>query len=283
MKKDDRIWERLTYVKEDKYLWERLAYVKNSKRRVLANDLNQKAPAYNFKREIFFDEEEKIEMSEEDKLLLKNKIIKKQYKRMKKEYKQAFAVVEANYIFNYFLTDIFPKYIENLTIESHNELLQGNISLLVKSYTDFKEESLDISNGLLFEKMLYSFADNRLAVMFKEPLIYLVFKTKLNQFLIKNQIIAIDVPKITKHYKVAKYFPYTNQINFATNLDSLNKALESGLQQIEEEKEDLKALMDTWNICENDIEKELGININNYNALISDTKKETKLIHKKEI
>ena len=268
MKKDDRILERL-------------AYLKSSKRRVLANDLNRKAPAYNFKREIFFDEEEKIKMSEEYKLLLKNKIIKKQYKRMKKEYKQAFAVVEANYIFNYFLIDIFPKYIERLTIENHNELLQGDISLLVKSEYDFKEESLDASNRSFTEKMLYSFADNRLAVMFKEPLIYLVFKTKLNQFLIKNQIIAIDVPKITKHYKLAKYFPYTKQINFATNFDSLNKALESGLQQIEEEKEDLKALMDTWNICENDIEKELGININNYNALIADTKKETKLIHKK--
>ena len=67
---------------------------------------------------------------------------------------------------------------------------------------------------------------------------------KLNQFLIKNGIAM--VPTLVDSNMVN----YLKSLSFTTYIDTLIKAYENGLVQIEEERENLKILMDEYNIDE---------------------------------
>ncbi len=216
----------------------------------------------------------------------KRKRFIKQYNDMKKEYNNAVAVVEANYIFNYFLLETFPKFIKKLIENNHNALLEessinGKITHTLSTENEFEYDFECILKGISFKnfctsKMFYFFENDEINLTFTDRLICMVFKEKLNQFLIKNQIINIKVPDDTN------LFPYLRVLRFKTDIEFLIKAYENGIQQIKEEQEDLKSLMDTWNICEKDIGDSLYININAYNDLINTSIKEMQLIPKKK-
>ncbi len=228
----------------------------------------------------------------------KEKRFIKQYNEITKEYNNAVAVVEANYIFNYFLLDTFPRFIKNLIENNHNALLHessinGKITHTLSPKNEFEYDIECILRGISFKnfcssKMIYFFENNEINLTFTDRLIYMIFKEKLNRFLIKNQIINLQflIKNQITNIKVpdnnTNLFPYLKVLRFKTNIESLIKAYENGIKQIREEQDDLKALMDTWNIGEENIEEELGININSYNDLIATSLKEMQLTPKKK-
>ena len=230
-------------------------------------------------------EEEKRKAQTEKMRKEKEEIIKDQYTEVEKEFNEAYTVVEANYIFNYFLLDTFPKYIKALMENNHNALLadkvlSGKITLTLETDNSFEYELKRIVKGISSKnfwtnKMIYDFENNEIKIMFNNGLIYNVFKEKLNLFLAKNNIISF------KESKYSNLIPYTNPIYFEANIEDLIKASYNGLQQIEEEKESLNALMTMWDIEEGTILYYLGIPNNQFKALLNSAKEELKLTHKK--
>ncbi len=225
----------------------------------------------------FLEEEKNGAQKAQDKEERK-RVVKNQYKNVLKEFEEAYYTLQANYIFNYFLTDIFPKYIKELIENNHEASLQGNniignISLSLKEKYDFERERymLDFytKNNYIYKAMknyitidnyystfyydtlVYYIDANNAMFSFMEPVIFEVFKEKLNIFLIKNNIISINAPKDNN------LISYANPIHFEAKIENLIKAYENGLQQIEDEKETLNALMDIWEIYETDIKSNI--------------------------
>ena len=228
-------------------------------------------------------EEEKRKAQVEKMNKEKSEIIKEQYNVMKKEYNEALSIIEANYIFNYFLLETFPVFIKKLIENNHNALLKdniisGKITLSLETNNSFEYEHIRILKGIGLKdfctnEIIYYFENDEIKLMFKNPLIYNVFKEKLIIFLAKNNIINLKTSNDSN-------LIYANPIYFEANIEDLINAAYNALQQIEEEKEDLKVLMDMWNIEEGNILRWLNIFKNHY-YLINSAKEEIKLSHKK--
>ena len=240
-------------------------------------------------------EEEKKKNPDDVKREEREKTIKKQYTEVNMEFDEVCTIVKANYMFYCFLLDIFPNYIKTLIKNNHNALLngksvKGKISFVLEDdvkflrnlarkcclsdemiYSieddelekeNFEEDEL-IEDGVIENKLTLKFNDN----FFYNKFFYNFFIEKLNLLLIKNNIIFVN--------------RYANPICFEAKIEDLIKAYEDGIKQIVDEKENLKILMDTWNIKEDNIMQNLHITPKYYQDLMNSAKRNMQLNRKK--
>lgn len=195
-------------------------------------------------------EEETSKAKEEKRLADYKEMVAMQSKALSAERIETFNLILANYVFNYFLINIFPYYISFLISKNHEILLQekqekidGKIRLYSLSTASFLlRDGIEATTECKYN--MWSF---ELSLYFKDKDIKTIFMEKLNQFLIKNGIAM--VPTLVDSNMVN----YLKSLSFTTYIDTLIKAYENGLVQIEEERENLKILMDEYNIDEEDI------------------------------
>lgn len=214
-------------------------------------------------------EEETSKAQEEKRLADYKEMVAMQSKALSAERIETFNLILANYVFNYFLINVFPAYVRFLISKNHDILLQekqemveGKIRLYSLSTSAFL-----LRGGIeATPECKYIMWNSELALYFKDKDIKTIFMEKLNQFLIKNGIAM--VPTLVDSNMVN----YLNSLSFTTYIDTLIKAYENGLVQIEEERENLKILMDEYNIDEEYICALLNID----SAVFKNLKKHTR-------
>ena len=192
-------------------------------------------------------EEETNKAQEEKRLADYKEMVAMQIKALSAERIETINLILANYVFNYFLINIFPAYVRFLISKNHDilfqekqEMVEGKIRLYSLSTTSFLSRlRIEATSECKYE--IWPF---ELSLYFKNKDIKTVFMEKLNQFLIKNGIAM--VPTLVDSNMVN----YLKSLSFTTYIDTLIKAYENGLVQIEEERENLKILMDEYNIDE---------------------------------
>lgn len=220
----------------------------------------------------------------------KNKAMKEKeatfefYNKAKEEYESTKSIIEACYLFNYFIKAIYPEYVQILLKNFHKELRleymgekttlpisigyeeRGGFDYFIKD-AGYSLEDLRSVQRKITNSFAYKINNSRLNIAFvNDSKICDFFAEKLYSFLRNNNLMNQLITPET--LSVGQKVTY----EFNASIPDLIKAYYNGLQQIMYEEEALKVLMDTYQITFEQVRNELGIRGGEYINFVSEEK-----------